>query len=274
MRKVVYLGSAIVSMVLHALLFIECLAITTCDAGEKTSVSDAEAARARNVFDRLRRKGAIISGDPATGPCTVWLTDGIVMPGGGNWEGDDGALKLLEGLPQIESVVFQSRAIGAPAFATLPRFPNLHKLQISGNTSAGGWGEYVSRCEALTEFSAWTEVSASEISKLGSLRKLRTLDVIGTKLVDKDLEPLWQLTSIEVLALCSAKISDRSVQRIRQFPHLRDLDLYGTGITDGSVELLAECRSLERLRIAGTKITKEGVARLRAALPKCKIATE
>jgi hypothetical protein len=56
---------------------------------------------------------------------------------------------------------------------------------------------------------------------------------------------------------------------------LYDLDLYDSqGITDASVPRLSALRRLEALDIEDTGITPAGVAKLRKALPRCRIRYE
>jgi hypothetical protein len=52
---------------------------------------------------------------------------------------------------------------------------------------------------------------------------------------------------------------------------LKEINLTGTMVGDAGLETLAGMRQLEQLHLHGAQVSDEGVARLRKALPNCRI---
>ena len=69
----------------------------------------------------------------------------------------------------------------------------------------------------------------------------------------------------------TTKTTDKAMEHLKGLSQLRVLWLYGTKVTDAGLEHLKGLSQLQVLRLNGTKVTEAGVAKLRKALPKCKI---
>jgi hypothetical protein len=66
-------------------------------------------------------------------------------------------------------------------------------------------------------------------------------------------------------------VTDRDLVVLNQFANLRSLNLRGANVTDDAVELLEEIWSLEELDVSDTQISASGAAKLRSALPICRV---
>ena len=94
------------------------------------------------------------------------------------------------------------------------------------------------------------------------------LDAAFTLRCLKELVKLKQLTKLH---LSNTPISDSGLKELVKLKQLTSLNLSGTPITDTGLKELAKCKLLARLFLFNTKVTKAGVARLKEALPDCKI---
>jgi len=66
-------------------------------------------------------------------------------------------------------------------------------------------------------------------------------------------------------------LTDVGVVPLQQMPWLQRVSLGQTGITDESIPVLVSLKELHVLHVTGTRLTENGVARLRRALPNCRI---
>jgi len=86
-----------------------------------------------------------------------------------------------------------------------------------------------------------------------------------------DLKHLKVLTDLQILNLRSTDIGDDGLSHLRHLNNLRILDLAYTAVSDDGLEQLMGMRNLVSLDLRSTKVTTKGVAKLRMALPNCKI---
>jgi hypothetical protein len=89
---------------------------------------------------------------------------------------------------------------------------------------------------------------------------------------DADLDELCQLRSLRFLGLSDTKITDKGLQTVSGLRWLKSLDLDGTAVTDDGLRLLESLSNLHGLDLRFCpNLTDEGVARLKKALPNCRI---
>ena len=85
------------------------------------------------------------------------------------------------------------------------------------------------------------------------------------------LQHLTQFRDCDTLFLARTQITDKGLGQLEYLKKLKGLQLESTNITDHGLHHLENMIGLEWLALTDTKITDEGVARLRTALPNCRI---
>lgn len=108
------------------------------------------------------------------------------------------------------------------------------------------------------------------LSEVGSLRYVETLDLGGTAVTDTGLKYLSRMTSVERLAIWSSQVTDAGLIHLKGM-HLVELHAANTQITDAGLGSLKDHSMLIYLSLTNTRTTPEGRARLRKALPRCRI---
>lgn len=117
-----------------------------------------------------------------------------------------------------------------------------------------------------------TNVRGTGFDQLKGLTRLTHIDGRYVPFTNQGLASLAALPALEHLNLHGAKnFSDSGLKAFRDRKTLRFLSVSETGVTDAAVPLLATLTGLQDLYIERTKITPAGVAKLRAALPSCRI---
>jgi hypothetical protein len=112
---------------------------------------------------------------------------------------------------------------------------------------------------------------AVETQVLSNLTKLKDLRLNLGQLTDDGIRPVGMLTELRRLDIWCGQITDQAMPHLSALRQLRTLDLYSTQVTDAGLEHLRELQSLEVLKLRGTNVTPQGVAKLKAALPNCKV---
>ena len=79
------------------------------------------------------------------------------------------------------------------------------------------------------------------------------------------------LTGLRSLTLSGTEVTDAGLARLKGLAALETLDLNFNDITDAGLVHLEGLAALKELHLIDTKVSDAGVAKLKAALPKCRI---
>ncbi|HIN95862.1 MAG TPA: hypothetical protein EYN03_09465 [Planctomycetes bacterium] len=117
-----------------------------------------------------------------------------------------------------------------------------------------------------------TNVTGPGLKQLTALTQLERLNLYSLKIDDADLAHLQTMTSLKVLDLADTPIKDAGVAHLKGLTNLERLYLDNVEITDTAVEDLKGLTKLRELWLMKTFISEAGVAKLKEALPNCKIS--
>ncbi|MBL8827856.1 MAG: serine/threonine protein kinase [Planctomycetaceae bacterium] len=139
--------------------------------------------------------------------------------------------------------------------------------------STKGYLEIVSRWPSLSILRmGQTELTVEQISIISRLPRLSELRVRCPERGNEALREVERISGLMRFQLSGWQgVTDEGVTSLAKLTKLFELNLQSTDVTDASVEKLATLKDIKNLTVKGTKITPEGIARLRAALPNCKI---
>lgn len=104
-----------------------------------------------------------------------------------------------------------------------------------------------------------------------SAQKIGWLNLRESNVSDRGLEQLAQLKNLNTLYLQNTQITGAGLKHLTRLEHLSSLNLQKTSVTDVGLRELARFRNLDWLYLQDTQVTDSGVAKLRTALPKCRI---
>ena len=129
----------------------------------------------------------------------------------------------------------------------LAQFPYLQQVQLV--TSTGSGVTDLSQLGVLPDLrNLGLSGDFADLSALGSLSKLETLDLLFTSEGDRDISALGSLSNLKTLYLQNAQVSDWSP--LGSLSQLESLSLPDAGITDLSVLPLASLPSLKSLNLS------------------------
>ena len=108
-----------------------------------------------------------------------------------------------------------------------------------------------------------------DLSLLLPLREqLLWLNLGRTKITDKGLVTISQLSNLTQLSLEYTAISDAGILPMTQLSSLTILNLVGTAVGDVGVSRLATLKSLNKVFVYKSNVTKKGVLALKQSVPK------
>jgi Dyp-type peroxidase family len=133
--------------------------------------------------------------------------------------------------------------------AILLAHPNLTALSLGATTEDRGPHRFHSG-----------QITTGVISRLGSLRSLRSLSLRGLPLDDTALAPNGRmLGSLEELDAGETDIGDETLRQLAPPARVRRLWLDRTGVTNLGISLFAESEHLRDLDISGTAVTGSAI---------------
>jgi hypothetical protein len=160
-----------------------------------------------------------------------------------------GNFGALEGIPLRDVRLEGCGRIGDACTASLARFPTLRQLEIH-----------------------MTRVTDKGLRHLAN----SSLEVLwlGPRITDEGMQILPTMTGLRHLDICAPGVTDRGIRALPELKKLEVLWLAQTRTTDDSVDVLSQLRGLRELAVGHTRITEAGKARLRQALPQCRLVEE
>jgi hypothetical protein len=116
-----------------------------------------------------------------------------------------------------------------------------------------------------------TDAGLRHVGRLTNLTDLRILECAG--ITDEGLAHLSGLKRLNHLLLQKCNMDGSGLRYLAHLP-IEKLQLEFTPVTDAALEHVARFTRLTELSLQYTNVTNEGVARLKAALPNCRIQSD
>jgi len=116
-----------------------------------------------------------------------------------------------------------------------------------------------------------TDTGDAAFRRLGHLSNLRWLDIGDTLITDEGLAFVRGLTRLKELTLLNTQIGNGGLLHLESLRALKHLDLMGTKVNDAGFDGLSRLRGLQYMRLLDTDISYPTYARLKRALPDCRI---
>jgi serine/threonine protein kinase len=210
-------------------------AATSSPAGA-SQLTDAD----RELFERNRRAAEWLS--------SINARFGVLTPGGTHLLVSPGD-PLPTGAIQIQTIdLNQQTKVRDEDLARLRGVTSLRMLGLS-----------------------YLTISDEGLLRLGPLRELENLFLVGTPVTDRGLAMLSGSPNLTLLYLANTKITDVGLKEIGACKRLNELVLTGCPITDAGLKELHGLKFLRILHVQNTKVTFDGIAELESVLPNCSI---
>ena len=172
---------------------------------------------------------------------------------------DDAALAAVVQTPESAAAVTTVIAtnptgITGSGVALLAQLPNLHTLSLHGSRLAASDLSAVGKLGSLESLDVQgTAVDDSVIAAWSGLTGLRVANLAGTRITAAAGPALAGLTSLSELNLSSTQIDDSTLAAISELP-IRKLDLSRCRITGASMSKIGSFAGLEELDLSFTQV--------------------
>ena len=120
--------------------------------------------------------------------------------------------------------------------------------------------DYLMRPELRTEMALPNaDLSVSGFDSIGKCKRLRWLDVTGSKISPASIEALRGCGRLKQLFLTRCSIDPSAFTTMNQLRALEELDLTASSVTNGDLAILARATRLKVLRLAATRVTDAAI---------------
>ena len=190
----------------------------------------------------------------------------------------DAELAYLTQLPHLETLLLGETQITDRGLPTIAKIQSLKELSLEHADVTHVAVRELKRSRPDLNI----EVYEASLVGLGHLKpylphgtldedyELVSLDLLGSDVKDKDLEPLVKCRRLRMLNLSETSVGDAGIKHLAPLSNLEELWLRGTNVTDDSLAIIGQLKHLRALSLAETTISDAGVERLRE-LPQLEI---
>lgn len=223
----------------HLFLFITWLALTVSSPAIRRSDSATEPYRLK-------------TGLPARG---------TEPPTASDWITELGGVLTRDRAGRITGVDLRATWVTDADLPQLAALPYLTHLDLSLTRISDHGLQQLKNAPGIVELNLYyaEQITDEGMAALKGWRKLRRLNLRGTKITDTTLEHLANVTTLEALDVGFAQITDVGLDRLTPLTQLRELVLSGNKLTDTGLQALRQLPGLTALSLGGSQRTDSGL---------------
>jgi serine/threonine protein kinase len=182
-------------------------------------------------------------------------------------------LRVLGEFQQLKVLSLARTSLNDQVLADVSRAPRLESMDLSVTSITDQGLAELARCKHLQSLRLLNlKIGDAALVHLAKIPSLQHVWLDRTQVTAEGLKHLKPLAHLSTLSLVAAPVADSGMSAIEALGGLTVLDLSQTRVSDDSVDHLAKLWQLRSLNVTGARLTSAGIARLRGALPLCRIA--
>jgi len=198
--------------------------------------------------------------------CLLWLAapapaaETRVSPDA-NWVEALGGALTRDASGKVTGVDLRSTWVTDTDLRRLARLPHLTHLDLSlTRITDQGMQELKSLTGIVDLNLRFAEYVTDEgLAAIKSWKKLKRLNVHGTKISDTTLDHISGITTLESLNIGSAMVTDVGLERLSSLPNLKELTMGGNELGDAGLQALRQLPGLTYLDLSGRQGTDSNV---------------
>jgi hypothetical protein len=193
----------------------------------------------------------------------AWLTASAAEAGGGDaaWVEEAGGVVIRDAAGRVTGVDLRASWVTDSDLRKLARMPYLTDLDLSLTRITDQGMQDLKGLQSIVELNLrYAEYVTDEgLAAIKGWRKLKRLNVHGTKISDTTLEHIAGITTLEELDAGSAMITDVGLERLTAMPDLKRLTIGGNKLGDAGLQALREMLGITYLDLNGRQGTDANV---------------
>ncbi len=193
--------------------------------------------------------------------CATLALSATRKPGDTQWIEDLGGVTVRDAKGRVTAVILRGSWVSDTDLGRLTELPDLTVLDLSLTHITDQGMSEIKSLPGVTDLNLYfTEYITDEgIAAIKDWKKLRRLNVHGTKVGDTGLEHIASLTNLEALNVGSTLMTDVGLERLTQLTKLKELTMGGNELGDAGLQALRQMPGLTYLDLSGRQGTDKNV---------------
>ncbi len=193
---------------------------------------------------------------------TTWLAltanNGWIAP---DWITEAGGVVVRDRAGRITGVDLRSSWVTDSDLSQLAQLPHLAHLDLSLTRITDHGMQQLKNSPGIVELNLYytEQITDEGMAAVKSWKRLKRLNLRGTKVTDTTLEHLSGVTTLEALDVGFAQITDVGLDRLTSLPNLKELVISGNKLTDVGLQALRQLTGLTSLSLGGSQRTDSGL---------------
>jgi internalin A len=169
------------------------------------------------------------------------------------WVEDLGGSVKRNAQGKITSVSLRGTWVTDTDLRRLTRYTDLHELDLSLTHITDGGLQEIKNLKGITDFDLYFAeyVTDEGVASIKDWKRLKRLNLHGTKASDTALEHIAGINTLETLDVGSTLMTDVGLERLTSLTNLRELTMGGNELGDAGLQALRQMPTLTYLDLSG-----------------------
>jgi Leucine-rich repeat (LRR) protein len=177
------------------------------------------------------------------------------------WVSGAGGVATRDGQGRITAVDLRSSWVTDSDLRDLAQLPQLTKLNLSLTRITDHGMKELKDAPGIAELDLQyaEQVTDEGMSAIRGWKRLRRLNLRGTKITDMTLGHLAGMSTLEALDIGFVQFTDSGLENLILLPNLKELSIGGNKLTDAGLRFLRQLPQLTYLDLSGAQRTDSGL---------------
>ena len=191
----------------------------------------------------------------------ILLSTWLALPSSSDWITEAGGAVTRDRAGRITGVDLRSSWVTDADLPQLVALPHLTHLNLSLTRITDYGLQQLKNAPGIVELNLYyaEQITDEGMAAVKGWKKLKRLNLRGTKITDTTLEHLSNVTTLESLDVGFAQITDVGLDRLTSLPNLKELVIGGNKLTDTGLQALRQMPGLTSLSLGGVQRTDSGL---------------
>jgi len=185
-----------------------------------------------------------------------------IRPGGdAKWIEDAGGSVIRDAAGRITGVDLRASWVADTDLRKLLQLPSLRSLDLSLTRITDQGMQELKNAAGIVDLNLYFAeyVTDEGLAAIKDWKKLKRLNLHGTKISDTTLEHISGIATLESINVGSAMITDVGMERLVSLPNLKELTMGGNELGDAGLQALRQIPGLTYLDLSGRQGTDSNV---------------
>jgi len=185
----------------------------------------------------------------------------LALAANDDWVTEAGGVAIRDRAGRVTGVDLRATWVTDSDLLQLARLNHLTHLDLSLTRITDHGLQQLKEAPGIADLNLYyaEQITDEGLAAVKAWKKLKRLNLRGTKVTDTTLEHISQVTTLEALDVGFAQITDVGLDRLSSLPNLRELAIGGNKLTDVGLQTLRQLPGLTSLDLGGSQRTDSGL---------------